>query len=154
LNVCDDDDKEATETESFEDADNEEDVVESADSKEHDFLMEEAEECHQKLIAALVQGIARVTEACRNNHNFENGFLYTGDSAPLKNSKAKLGAPLMLDSLLWRAGLALETRFGVINMNSHFVVPVTDEAVSDFACDNRYQLSRSHVAGAQMQPSV
>ena len=131
--MCDDDDKEATETESFEDADNEEDVVESADSKEHDFLMEEAEECHQELIAALVQGsIARVTEACRNNHNFENGFLCTGDSAPLKNSKAKLGAPLMLDSLLWRAGLALETRFGVINMNSHFVVPVTDEAVSDF----------------------
>ena len=130
LNVCDDDEKEVPESESLGDADFEGEMVESGDSYEEEFL-KEAEECRHQLIVALVQGIVRATEACRDNHDFEDGFVYTGDLAPIKNNKAKPIATLIPDSLLWRAGLALETLYGVINKNSHFVVPVT-EAVSDF----------------------
>lgn len=131
LNVGDDDDNEAAENEIIGGSDHEGEVTESADSYDEEFL-KEVEECRQQLIVALVQGIVRATDACRDNHDFEDGFVYTGESAPAKSNKVKPIATLIPDSLLWRAGLALETLYGLINQNPHLLVPVA-EAVSDFA---------------------
>jgi hypothetical protein len=131
LNVSDDDDDEVADDKIIGGSDQEGEVTESADSEDEEFL-KEAEECRQQLIAALVHGIVRATEACRDNHDFEDGFVYTGDSAPVKSNKGKSIATLIADSLLWRAGLALETLYGIMNKNPHWIVPVA-EAVSDFA---------------------
>lgn len=135
LTASDDDEKEAMENEEFGVANPEDQVLESADTEDEEDL-KEAEDCREQLIAALMQGIVRATEACRNNHDFEDGFVFTGEAVSVKGNKSKPFVTLIPDSLLWRAGLALETLHTVLDKCPHSVTAVAEtvnEAVSDFA---------------------
>jgi len=100
------------------------------DSEIEDEELRELDECREQLIAALVKGISRATEICRNNDDFEDGYVYTGEVTQTKPNKPLV--TLVPDSLLWRAGLALETLSVVLGRNPKCVVSVV-EAVSDFA---------------------
>lgn len=101
------------------------------EEEDEDSQIKEADECREQLLVSLVQGIVRATEACRNNHDFEDGYVYTGEMMPAKG-KSKPFVTLIPDSLLWRAGLALETLHTILEKNPHSVVHFA-EAVSDLA---------------------
>ena len=80
------------------------------------------------LIVTLVQGIIAATEACRKNHDFEDGFIYT---EPIVKKQSQKIVTLIPDPLLWKAGLALETLL-VITPLLKDDASVVAEAISDF----------------------
>ena len=80
------------------------------------------------LIASLVQGIVAATEACRQNHDFEDGFVYVGES--VETSKKQKIVTLIPNHVLWKAGLALETLFCALPFLQN--ASIVAEAISDF----------------------
>ena len=88
-------------------------------------------DCQMGLIKELVHGIVRATEVCRNNHDFEDGYVYTGESVAAQK-KSKPLVSLIPDSLMWRTGLALETLYMIASTSPQTVSSVA-EVVSDFA---------------------
>jgi hypothetical protein len=108
------------------------------------------------LIASLVQGVVAATEACRQNHDFEDGFVYMGeDVAPTKKQKI---VTLIPDHVLWKAGLALETLFCVLPHLQN--ASIVAEAISDFctigaSCkDHMLQLVECAAAKIDDEPDV
>ncbi len=82
------------------------------------------------LIATLVQGIVAATEACRQHDDFEDGYVY--DGIPFNTKKNKPLYTLIPNYTLWKAGLALETLFGILPQLQPQAASVVAEAVSDF----------------------
>jgi hypothetical protein len=89
------------------------------------------------VVQALIENIVRATEACRNNHDFEDGYVYyAGSDKPKKHHPTTL----IPESLLWKAGLALESFHTVLEsanndlsvLEDSSVVILVAEAVSDF----------------------
>lgn len=107
-----------------------EEASSEADSEIEEEELRELDECREQLIAALVEGISRATETCRNNDDFEDGYVYAGEVSQSKPTKPLV--TLVPDSLLWRAGLALETLSFLLEKHPKYVVSVA-ETVSDFA---------------------
>jgi hypothetical protein len=106
------------------------------------------------LITTLVRGIVAATEACRNNHDFEDGFIYMGHIVRKPSQKTLTLVP---DFLLWKAGLALETLLVVLPFLRDSVCVVA-EAISDFcticaSCqDHMVQLVECASANEQTEP--
>ena len=82
------------------------------------------------LIATLVHGIVVATEACRQHDDFEDGYVYEG--IPLNNKKQKPLQTLIPNYTLWKAGLALETLFGILPQLQPQDASVVAESISDF----------------------
>jgi hypothetical protein len=106
------------------------------------------------LIATLVQGIVAATDACRKNHDFEDGFIYIG---PIVRKPSQKVLTLVPDFLLWKAGLALETLLVVLPFLGDNV-SVVAEAISDFCTicasfqDHMLQLVECASANEQTEP--
>jgi hypothetical protein len=115
------------------------------------------------LIATLVQGIVAATEACRKNHDFEDGFIYM---EPIVKKQSQKIMTLIPDFLLWKAGLALETLLVIMPLLKDDA-SVVAEAISDFctigaSChDHMLQLvecasanEQGELDGIQIEPNM
>jgi hypothetical protein len=84
------------------------------------------------LIASLVQGIVTATETCRQSHDFEDGYVYTGGISSELPVNRKNATGLIPSDVLWKAGLALETFLFVLPHLDPNATHGVAEAISDF----------------------
>jgi len=96
-------------------------------------LMIEVEEGRTGLMDEVVRSVTRATEACRIHHDFEDGYVFLDEVYDPKAKGTKALATLIPDSLLWRAGLALETLHTILEKNPTNHGITVSEAISDFA---------------------
>lgn len=96
-------------------------------------LVIEVEEGRTRLLEEVVRAVVKATEDCRTHHDFEDGYIFLDEVYDPKAKGAKPLATLIPDSLLWRAGLALETLYMILEKNLGDYVVAVAEAISDFA---------------------
>lgn len=96
-------------------------------------LIFEVEEGRAKLLEEVVRAVVKATEDCRTHHDFEDGYIFLDEVYDPKAKGARPLATLIPDSLLWRAGLALETLYMILEKNLGNHIVAVAEAISDFA---------------------